>query len=991
MFGRKRQTTRFSLLLLEEGEDYVKDWVAHCEWPSKVTGNWQGKEKLEGRLRLCSKSLMFDADDSRVPIVRLPFRSAQRLEGTGDRTFVIDCAVVVKMKQDCADAPYVFQKGEDVVWRFALAYDTMESFMPLAQEQLAVSRLPLEEAEKILKVLEQHREDAMEFDRSELVDFNERILYDAPATQMTPLVREAGRLLITDQRVYFQPLHNINGGARVRSHPLAHVAAVARRRSSLRPVGLELFFLDPDDTRMGNSIGGPTWDAPSAFFAFRTGEERERAVSILLRQPRIGQALSAGHDAMATAGSLLEADTRQLRLVTSAWQHGRISNMEYLLYCNLAAGRSFNDLTQWPVFPWVLSDYRSSRLNLDDPGVFRDLSKPVGALNPQRLELLRKRFREMPSGEGLPEPFLYGTHYSTPGYVMFWLVRAAPGHMLRLQNGRFDAPDRLFFDVAETWDSVAGKNHADVKELIPEFFLPDSSFLVNRHGLALGRRQNGRSVGDVLLPPWARDPDDFIAKHRAALESPTVSANLHKWIDLIFGYKQRGREAVEANNVFHPLTYEGAVDLDAVSDPMERRALEVQINEFGQTPRQLFTSPHPPRIRVPPTPNVNRLYQAQGRSAAGGGDCSRAFSLALLGPLIAVASSTGPPPDGPGPPGDASPSPPSRPSADGDGLPPPASTASASGASLRIRQLRTEGAGSSSSSSPARTPNGSRTPDSSRSEQRTTGSAESSPNRFLRSISASRIRAALGFRQSPREAAAGPGARQESPAPREEPPEPSQQQAEPPPSAGEGEGASAEARSPAPGCSSPASSAGSYATSPAGQRCRVIRAASGHVLQPEPALEPWGAAIRSRLRPLATIRAQKERINAVALSSCGGGTIYLLRRQRGLPQGPVDRVAVAAPGRAMRRHPAVVAGAPPGGLGPHHRGRRGGLRPPDAPRGLVRQPMLRLQRRLGEAARQLACARRRRLLHAARLQRPARRLPAADRLLGQHSEGVAPR
>jgi factor associated with neutral sphingomyelinase activation len=70
MFGRKRQNTRFSLLLLEEGEEYVKDWVAHCQWPGNVAGNWQGKPKLEGRLRLCTKSLMFDADDSRVPIVR---------------------------------------------------------------------------------------------------------------------------------------------------------------------------------------------------------------------------------------------------------------------------------------------------------------------------------------------------------------------------------------------------------------------------------------------------------------------------------------------------------------------------------------------------------------------------------------------------------------------------------------------------------------------------------------------------------------------------------------------------------------------------------------------------------------------------------------------------------------------------------------------------------------------------------------------------------
>jgi len=53
----------------------------------------------------------------------------------------------------------------------------------------------------------------------------------------------------------------------------------------------------------------------------------------------------------------------------------------------------------------------------------------------------------MPHGmeaEGLPPPFLYGTHYSTPGYVLFYLVRMAPEYMLCLQNGKFDAADRLF-------------------------------------------------------------------------------------------------------------------------------------------------------------------------------------------------------------------------------------------------------------------------------------------------------------------------------------------------------------------------------------------------------------------------------------------------------------------------------------------------------------------------------------------------------------------
>eukprot|EP01090_Pellita_catalonica_P014936 TRINITY_DN3916_c0_g1_i2.p1 TRINITY_DN3916_c0_g1~~TRINITY_DN3916_c0_g1_i2.p1 ORF type:complete len:712 (-),score=111.66 TRINITY_DN3916_c0_g1_i2:2-1879(-) len=117
----------------------------------------------------------------------------------------------------------------------------------------------------------------------------------------------------------------------------------------------------------------------------------------------------------------------------------------------------------------------------------------------------------------------------------------------------------------------------------------------------MGMRQNSNMrVDHVGLPPWANgDARFFVHRHRAALESQYVSENLHHWIDLLFGYKQKGEEARRAFNLFYPLTYEGAVDVDAIEDDVDRRATIAQISSYGQTPSQLFVRPHGPRLWRP--------------------------------------------------------------------------------------------------------------------------------------------------------------------------------------------------------------------------------------------------------------------------------------------------------------------------------------------------------------------------------------------------------
>ena len=56
------------------------------------------------------------------------------------------------------------------------------------------------------------------------------------------------------------------------------------------------------------------------------------------------------------------------------------------------------------------------------------------------------------------------------------------------------------------------------------------------------------NIENVILPKWALNPKDFLDKMRKALESDYVNNNLNLWIDLIFGYKQRGEEAIKSFN-----------------------------------------------------------------------------------------------------------------------------------------------------------------------------------------------------------------------------------------------------------------------------------------------------------------------------------------------------------------------------------------------------------------------------------------------------------
>uniref|UniRef100_A0A674MXB1 LPS responsive beige-like anchor protein n=1 Tax=Takifugu rubripes TaxID=31033 RepID=A0A674MXB1_TAKRU len=423
------------------------------------------------------------------------------------------------------------------------------------------------------------------------------------AQLVAPAAVLKGTLSVTASELYFEVDEDDPGFKAIDPKILAYteglhgkwlfteIRAIFSRRYLLQNTAVEIF--------MANRM--------AVMFNFPDAATVKKVVHSL---PRVGVGTNFGlpqtrRISLATPKQLFKAAN-----MTQRWQRREITNFEYLIFVNTIAGRTYNDLNQYPVFPWVITNYDSEELDLTLPSNFRDLSKPIGALNPKRAAFFSDRFESWEDDQ-VPK-FHYGTHYSTSSFTLMWLLRMEPftTFFLNFQGGKFDHADRAFSSVSRAWRNCQ-RDTSDVKELIPEFYYLPEMF-VNANSYSLGVMEDGTVVSDVELPPWAKSPEEFVRINRLALESEFVSCQLHQWIDLIFGYKQQGPEATRALNVFYYLTYEGAVNLSSIGDTMLREAVESQIRSFGQTPCQLLIEPHPPRssaMQVTPLMFTEQMQQ----------------------------------------------------------------------------------------------------------------------------------------------------------------------------------------------------------------------------------------------------------------------------------------------------------------------------------------------------------------------------------------------
>lgn len=151
------------------------------------------------------------------------------------------------------------------------------------------------------------------------------------------------------------------------------------------------------------------------------------------------------------------------------WQRREISTFEYLMHLNVYSGRSSNLIFQYHIFPWILMEYKTSNIDFNQHDNFRSFQDPIGCLNKKTKEICKEKYNDF-EDQYVPK-FHHGTHYSTYGHILYYLIRLSPFTELAkdLQGGKIDLADRLFSEIESTWNACLN-SMGDVKELIPEFF-----------------------------------------------------------------------------------------------------------------------------------------------------------------------------------------------------------------------------------------------------------------------------------------------------------------------------------------------------------------------------------------------------------------------------------------------------------------------------------------------------------------------------------------
>ena len=345
-----------------------------------------------------------------------------------------------------------------------------------------------------------------------------------------------------------------------------------------------------------------------------------------------------------------ENTSEEIKKVNSEVRHGIINNFTYLLKLNYLSSRTYNDLNQYPVFPWLFFDINKidMLLNLEKNNIVpiettseqqsfsisqendidnieiekqeninaklknEELTKNYGLrnfLNPISIQIEENKNKFIEN-----ETLIHGTHYSTASYIYFFLSRNYPFTelIIQLQNLQKENPNRLFTSLKDFLSQMF-KNYEN-REACPEFFI-NFDYYCNLNCAFFGFQQNGNLVDDIRLDKVENNCRlsgnlysnyfKYVFEFRKLLNTFLISKFLPNWIDFIFGVKQIEKSKESFYN-FNKISYEDKMKLDkklakyikryqneemSFKDLREKINLKIShLNNFGIVPHRVLNS-----------------------------------------------------------------------------------------------------------------------------------------------------------------------------------------------------------------------------------------------------------------------------------------------------------------------------------------------------------------------------------------------------------------
>ena len=268
--------------------------------------------------------------------------------------------------------------------------------------------------------------------------------------------------------------------------------------------------------------------------------------------------------------------------IKNKYKKGEISNFNYLLLLNKYSSRTYNDYNQYLIFPLLFLDVNRK--------VKRDLSKAISLNKENSTDVYEKC-----TGNRATEGYHFNQHYSTGGFILYYLLRLVPftHSLIEFQSGKFDLPARLFNSM-KSYLLFFTMTH-DNREFCPEFFF-NYEFLLNLNHNDFGEMMLENK--SYFLNNFDSNKNEVFAQFIIYLRNMLEEADICPWIDNIFGSKQNNLSDEQPNS-FPFCTYEEYCEFEKIKkgekplkEKIELLQEKIDILKFGITPAKIFHKPH---------------------------------------------------------------------------------------------------------------------------------------------------------------------------------------------------------------------------------------------------------------------------------------------------------------------------------------------------------------------------------------------------------------